>query len=261
MSNLIGNTIRAILFKNDQPLEIDTKGDSYRVKREYIPSFLVKLWNSIEGLSLKERKVKIHSTDSSLNERISIEKRNANENKDAIDLYIKDHQQPYLDNLHEWQSIVNKYKKDPEFRQEFSKRTETIAMWLASNNGDLPGYGMTLDQLNQDYTGYSTEKLSPDLLHEATNIALRSMLDRDNIVCNIDEYTKSNSPRIYPNNARGYIPPQVSENAQNKYDAQYFDFDEANQQNRETLLSQWSVILNAEDFENIDGSTGKFRFH
>ena len=262
MDRIIGNKIRAILYRQGTQIDLDGKSTQrIRIRRSGIPKLLTQLWEKIEGASLRTRRVRPHSgkvaslktsTQSVPHNfnigRTEITKKNGDLNKEAIQNYVKNHQRSYLSSVPDWKNISKKDRNDADLLNTLQSRTQVIAMWLASHNGSLPGEHLSLNDIQGNWKDCSKTELTPDLLNEATNIALRSME-------NADMYTHNIDPDVqHPNTVLTRIFPEYEESAtedypvhkEAKFKAKYFDFDNANQKERGIMMRQWSSILNEE---------------
>lgn len=258
-----GDFIRAILYKPPVK-QVDSDGQSHgqvRVQRRFIPNFLVRLWGSFEGISLNSRKVKPHIAKSpsfvshikkqSVVPENDATKKTAEYNKSAVSHYCKTNQKVYLNKLVDWKSIISEDKKNPSLQRELVARTEKVAMWLASHDEGLEVNG-TLNEVMGNRDTHSKNMLTPDMLHEATNIALHSMIDAEKYCHDTDKDNNAKrfdtpDTRVFPYDSPLYSEEAYPLDKNREYDAKYFAFDNADQSVRSTLFGQWSDVLNSND--------------
>ncbi|MGY0216694.1 hypothetical protein ACWJJH_04800 [Endozoicomonadaceae bacterium StTr2] len=256
----IGDAVRSVLY--EQPGQIPQKSDQSssdnRVRRAHIPNFIYVIWEKLEGISLKSRKAAPHnptqtyltkSKESPAVPESVVTKNNAESNKAAIKGYLAFHQQKYLQSLSEWRDLTPRAKTDIDLNETLKKRTKVVAMWLVNHKGDSEISGeLSLPKVRGNGDEFSRGRLTPDLLHEATNIAFRSMLDDDRYEFDPGKalYARQQtmSHRLYPDSAVPEHPDYPTEKTEG-YDAKYFEFDNADPDSRYMLFNQWSHMLNA----------------
>ena len=179
-----GNIVRFILYKQVQQ-HTDDQGRTLkvRVKRSRVPNFIIKFWERrFESKSINVRTVSRADSVTPL----YTQKRNVPENsqtehfarlnKHTITEYLQKEQQEYLKQFPHWQNIREEDKNNPGVQGMLQERTREIATWLVSSNTYEFPPDVHLSQLLGNREKYASQLVSKEMLHEATNIALRTML-------------------------------------------------------------------------------------
>ncbi|MCY4177805.1 MAG: hypothetical protein OXD32_04830 [Endozoicomonadaceae bacterium] len=254
----IGNIVRYILFRpTESPTGSKEDGPiKGRIKRKYVPNVFVRGWLKIEGKSIQQRTATIMKYDGLQPVYAKVKpvqaqkarKKFEDMNEKAITEFVQDHQKQYLERLSYWKKIKPEQKNNPHLMSELQKRTSDIARWFAYEpEGGSPPY-MPVSKIFEGKQDSPLAQLQPKHLCEATNIALRTMLEESLLQQNSSKYKEDDTlskSRIYPDDFTAVNPKLTSQTS--SYTDTYFPFDQKiNQDHRPGLFDSWIITFQQE---------------
>lgn len=257
----LGNLVRAALFKPPREHIDEETGQSVnlRVVRSGVPTFLVNLWESVEGEQINTRTAVNAGGRIVSMEQLQRERNPYDAIVDIIKDYGSNHQQAYVEKL----AAVHKFKFDNDTIKKLCDRMQVVAWWIAieGDKKTVPDSAKTPEQIYDELNTPTKEGeqkkarlLTADDMHEATNIAFRSLLKERELRGGIPSQLRKNADphdtflllRVYPefdvrqtegNKPPGPLPPV------REYNDEYFSFDNGDQQYRNHLFDAWEQVF------------------
>ena len=255
----VSKVVQYILYKTESS---ENKTQGGLIKRAYTPKFLIQLHEKLSGTPIGERKVTTTGVTASMRTNAgpaatgknSLDgKKVADGNTKLINDYLTSHQQEYVNSL----SILGNMGKEKgavtsgDLFLKLQSRTSEIAVFLADNPlidsfEDLQVY------MADDQRQGSNIPLKPWQLHEATNIALRSLWneipDTHSDAPRMSESIYRELHRILPDDYEA-VTSDFSVAAEDQFSAECFPFDKDDSIERAHLFTYWDTLYSDREGE------------
>ena len=253
--------VQYILYKTESS---ENKTQGGLIKRAYTPKFLIQLHEKLSGTPIGERKITTTGVTASTRTNAgpaatgknSLDgKKVADGNTKLINDYLTSHQKKYVNSLTIFGKHTGKEKDAVTSGDLFLKlqsRTNEIALFLADNPqinsfDDLQAY------MSGNQRQGSKTPLKAWQLHEATNIALRSLWNeipstQPSGYSRISESIYRDLYRILPDNYNA-VTSDASVVAEDQFSAKYFPFDQDDSFERTHLFTHWDRFYSEKEGE------------